>query len=141
MLFFGSQRIRTCHFYWELASKLRRGSCLSWGKKYCLVCGTLLEVCGACWAYPWESYITKRQCLVLLLRASLHPFQVMLSAEEQFILLTRIVILGANWDDGVILLARILFYIENIKYSASNNIIYIWLSLLNLIMNYYRALS
>lgn len=65
-------------------------------------------------------------CLVSLLRASLLPSQAMLSAGEQFILPARIVISQAYWDDRVILLARLLFYIENIKYSASNHIIYIF---------------
>lgn len=64
----------------------------------------------------------------------------MLSAREQFILPARIVILGAYGDDRVILLARLLFYIENIKYSASNSIISISLPLFNLIMSYCPAL-
>lgn len=64
----------------------------------------------------------------------------MQSAREQFILPARTVILGAYRDDRVILLARLLFYIENIKYSASNHIIHVSLSLFNLIMSYCHAL-
>lgn len=79
--------------------------------------------------------------MALFLRASLLQSLAMLSVREQFILRARTVILGAYRDDRVILLARLLFYIENIKYSASNHIIHVSLSLFNLIMSYCHALS